>query len=124
MFDWQSEDKRGLYGEIKGSGHDLDSLFATVGSFELFIVVPDCFVFLVLFAECRYFYLKRLMSSKISEILTLASSTFANLRFVFIGLKLANSKISDGRSYSHIKYLLDYGKARSRYRVIAHIGSS
>lgn len=60
--------------------------------------MPHGLAELILLAEWIKNYLKRVISSKISDILILASSTFANLRLVLMGLKLANSKISDGRS--------------------------
>lgn len=53
---------------------------------------------LVLLTRYLHFYLNLAMRAKISAILSLASSRAECRRFVLTGLKLANSKMSVGRS--------------------------
>ena len=73
--------------------------FLTTGSpFQLLRGQSNWLGPFVFFTGLKRFYLKRLISSKMSAIFILASTTLANLRLVLMGLKLANSKIRDGRS--------------------------
>lgn len=66
-------------------------------SFELGVVF-FLLVALVLLAALGVAYLKRAMRAKISAIRSRASSRADRRRLVLTGLKLANSKMSEGRS--------------------------
>ena len=102
----------------------LNSFFSTIILFKLFTIMPDKLSFFVLLTNSLKEYLNRLISSKIYDILVLASSTFAYLRFVLIGLKLANSKMREGRSNSSNTYLLDFYIGHFQFRAPAHRDSS